>query len=235
MLYRLFLSCLFSILCIVNTCSAACPITHAVLAKKFWEYYPKYNEEEKSAFMVGTLFPDIRYIDACEREFTHFPNVTLDDVLNAPTPFSAGMLFHSYVDLHRENFVVENKLYEYIAHLDSPRPTTLLKVVEDEHYYNSATLQYCRNCLKNNLDEELQQGIDKDKVDEWHFVVTNWFSYMPSTILYYLSIRKMSVLDINAEEVGIMYQHHHQLISDPFMQNYTKNLMIYFEELFAQK
>ena len=80
---------------------AAGPITHAFLAELFFKQFPKYDSEEQKAFRLGTLFPDVRYLGTIPREETHFPEMTLEEVLEETNPFLAGMKFHSYVRKER--------------------------------------------------------------------------------------------------------------------------------------
>lgn len=213
----------------------ACPITHVALAEKLFKIRPGYSEDDKKAFIIGTVFPNIRYLADCDRSLTHLENVSLDDVLNASSPFLAGFLFHSYVDKQRELFVVSKGIYEYIASLCSCRPSMLIKLVEDELIFDSIDSNFCKKCLKTVLKEEKDFGIDEEVVENWHYLLTNYFSYKPGTILQYLSWRKLSFMGIPADKTGEMLSHQKQLIKDPFMHDYVDEMLEYFDSLIKTK
>lgn len=69
-------------------------------------------EEGTEAFLVGTLFPDIRYITHFPREKTHFNVNSLKEVGETSSPFDAGMKFHAWVDRVREEFVISSGIYK---------------------------------------------------------------------------------------------------------------------------
>lgn len=85
------------------------PITHLVLTQKVYERF--FSQKDRGAFVVGTSFPDIRYLGVIEREKTHRPRVTLKQVLEAES-FEAGVQFHVLVDVVRERFMKAYGMYE---------------------------------------------------------------------------------------------------------------------------
>lgn len=232
---RLLVGCLLLIIFTLQIVDAACPITHAAFTEMLWEYHDQYNEEDKMAFMIGTLFPDIRYLAECDRSVTHFDHVTLEDVLLEKNPFLAGMLFHSYVDKEREVYLVSKGIYDYISPLNSPRPTTLIKLVEDEFIFDLVDLVYCKRCVKVILDEETKFGIELDKIEEWHYLLNNYFTYKPSVILNYLSWKKIGIMGIKGSQMGQMYSNHQVLLKDPAMNDYVEGLLSHFENLLQNK
>ena len=87
------------------------PIEHVYLANKFFENQKLFSKDEKKSFILGTLFPDIRYLNEISREKTHFKNIEILDVLNSKTPFEAGKKFHSFVDEKRDEFIIKNNIF----------------------------------------------------------------------------------------------------------------------------
>ncbi len=89
----------------------AAPIAHIFLAVQMLlgPLQGLFNEQE---FILGTSFPDIRYLKVVQRADTHFTHVTLQDVLQEKSSFKAGMIFHSFVDEQREAYVVKNHFYK---------------------------------------------------------------------------------------------------------------------------
>src|SRR3989344_5867553 len=60
--------------------------------------------------MIGTSFPDIRYLGVIDRDKTHFDISKLGDLDNLPD-FIAGMKLHSLVDVVREKYMNDKGLY----------------------------------------------------------------------------------------------------------------------------
>ena len=48
----------------------AAPITHIVLASKVYDQF--FSNFSKKDFLIGTSFPDIRYLKVIDRNTTHF-------------------------------------------------------------------------------------------------------------------------------------------------------------------
>src|SRR5438132_13939173 len=88
----------------------AAPIAHIFLAVQMLAgpFHGLFDEKE---FIVGTSFPDIRYLKVVSREETHFSHVTLEDIVQETDSFKAGMLFHSFVDEQREAYIIAHGFY----------------------------------------------------------------------------------------------------------------------------
>ena len=183
---------------------AAGPITHAYLTDHLFVYFPKYSPEERKAFMVGTLFPDIQYLGESMREDTHWDQISLAEVLEEPSPFLAGVKFHSYVDWVREDFVRAKNMYDFLSDEPNCSPPSLflkLKLIEDEVIYPFGNWKEWRQCLIEIRKEELEWGIDSTLVRKWHNLLDTCFANPPSTILFLLSITKANCLHISSEKV----------------------------------
>lgn len=220
------------LIALFGICSAACPVTHVVMTKKLWEHFPHFDNKQKAEFIQGTLLPDIRYMVNIPRCGTHFENVTLDDVFNAPSAFQSGILFHSYVDQQREIFVINSGLYDYIAKYDAPRPATQIKLAEDEFLYSKGDWKAVRASMKKIHPEELKFGIPEVELQKWHVLMDYCFAYSPSTILWYLSVQGYAVMDVDVEEMEVTYELHKQLAQDPVIESHTNNLVEHFDSLF---
>lgn len=88
----------------------AAPITHIVLAINFLSLVP--DKFDKKEFVLGTSFPDIRYLNVITRDKTHFKDPTLEKILKEKDSFKAGMMFHNYVDVVREDFMIKVGVYD---------------------------------------------------------------------------------------------------------------------------
>lgn len=149
----------------------AAPIAHIFLAVQLLAGPCKglFNEKE---FIVGTSFPDIRYLKVVERTETHFTNVTLQDILKEKDSFKAGMMFHSFVDEQREAYVVKNHLYDKIPAFRFTSQS--LKFAEDELLKpRFHSIQYS-GYFDDILDAEKAYGIDEQHIRVWHTLLQGY-------------------------------------------------------------
>lgn len=234
MFKKFFLTCLLPLLLLASFTYGACPITQSALTKMFWEHFPKYTNAQKKEFLLGTFFPDVYYLAECPKEITHFDNVTLHDILNAPSAFQAGLLFHSFVEQERENYVIQNGAYEHILPYNSPRISTQLKIAEDELLYGTANWKICSTAVSTILEDEKTFSIKPEAIQQWHLALSYYFSYAPSWVLWYLSAQEIGAFDVTPDEMAAVYEIHKGLIKDPFIENHVEGLMDHFRNQFSQ-
>lgn len=158
---------------------AAAPVTHVYLTKRFFKAFPKYTKSEQNAFMVGTLFPDIRYLGEASRETTHFHGLSLHDVLSETDPFMAGVKFHSYVDEVREALLVEAKLYDKVREKVPLHTATFIKIAEDEILYQESYLSDVLVALITMYPQEREFNISDETLSKWHKVLTHYMVASP--------------------------------------------------------
>lgn len=149
----------------------AAPTTHIVLAEKVWSKF--FGEKDRGKFMVGTSFPDIRYLGVIDRDKTHFEKIELSEIMSCKS-FEAGMKFHSLVDRIREKFVTDAGMYDLF--IDSPYKTQAMKLFEDKLLAKKigdrvVTAGY----FKTIYDEERQYGIEEIQIIKWHEMLNNYF------------------------------------------------------------
>lgn len=89
----------------------AAPITHLVLAEKIFD--EDLSLFDRKEFLLGTLFPDIRYLKTIDHDKTHFNNLKITDLAGGNS-FLAGAKFHSIVDDARGLY--EDIKYSKIVH-----------------------------------------------------------------------------------------------------------------------
>jgi len=160
----------------------AAEITHLVLAEKVFGRH--FADKNKKKFFIGTLFPDIRYLGAIERNKTHFRNLKLAEIRNESS-FWAGLKFHSFVDENRSRFLrnyptISELLVAFrgkkIANIDR-----CLKLLEDELLYKKINnWQMYVKFLDDILSEELLFNIAKETIKKWHRMLQNYFSRQPT-------------------------------------------------------
>ena len=168
----------------------ATQITHTALTERiFDQYFYKFHKQD---FLIGSLFPDIRYMAGVNRGVTHFENIGFDEILNEKNSFYAGVLFHSFIDRIRQQWLVGNGIYDLVP--SDYHWGQAVKFYEDRLYYPdvqnwSVILDY----LKKIVPEELQFNITESIVKQWHEMLSKYLSLDPI----------MNHITITTKEVGI--------------------------------
>lgn len=234
-LSKLCLTCISACIIFGSPLWSAAPVSHAYITKRFFQYFPKYNKEEQKAFMIGTLFADIRYLGEASRQETHLPDITLEDVLREKSPFLAGLKFHSYVDEVREQFVLEQGIYKYIATITPQHKSTYLKLLEDEYIYSFYDWQEWADALQVIEPEELDWGMEENTIRKWHNLVSVCLLNPPSTILFLLNATKTGFLNIPIEEVALWNKKFTPSVRSKEFRVFVKAMFNHFEFLMKQQ
>lgn len=149
----------------------AAPITHIVLTEKIYDKY--FSHFNKRDFILGTSFPDIRYLTGKDRNLTHFKNLKLSDVLDSKNSFMAGMKFHSLIDEERQLFIRENKVFENYD--VTPTTTHAIKIIEDQLLYPKVNnWNEIANYFQTIPQEALSDDIDKTTVQKWFRILETY-------------------------------------------------------------
>lgn len=156
----------------------AAAITHIVLAKKVFPLY--FFNLDQGEFLVGTSFPDIRYLGVIERDKTHIQNSSLKEIAGK-SAFEAGLYFHSLVDEVREKFMVSKNIYSLCP--SSKYITQSLKLFEDELLYNKIhDWQEISSFFNTILNEEVVFGLKKEDVMCWHGALKKYVTQAPTAV-----------------------------------------------------
>lgn len=226
---KIITSCLFLF---VMTVEAAFPITHVYFARLYLKQFPQYSQEEQKVFYIGTLFPDIRYFGKCDRKDTHYDSMTLKEVLDEPNPFMAGMKFHSYVDIVRENYAVKEKVYDHFK--NDPHLQTHLKAIEDEilsEQGNYADISYMMGDI---LPEELNHCATEEVVRKWHQALAFLFITSPTTAFQMAALSGKGFIELSPEEIQEWSKSLKKDAQDEDMQLWIKKLTAHFNQLFLE-
>ena len=174
----------------------AAPITHIILAEKvFNQQFPNLSKDK---FLVGTSFPDIRYLRVIKREQTHSKN-TLSEIKLAES-FEAGRQFHCLVDTVRENYIQKNDVYSIIP--ESKLIMQSLKLFEDELFYERLNnWNEIVNYFDEVVDKELKYPIEKDSIFKWHKLLQYYFSQKPTPETRKVLFEAIYFNDENIKEV----------------------------------
>jgi hypothetical protein len=176
----------------------ATPITHIVLSEKIREKFFPYKV--KQDFLIGTSFADIRHLKVIKREETHYNNLKISD-LQADNSFQAGLKFHSILDLAREKFMVEHKIYELCPKSDYI--VTSIKLLEDKIFYNyiSNWDEYIKY-FDTMLSDEIAYNIDKSDLLKWHNILQAYFQIQPNAQSIVKHILRLGYSQEMANEVN---------------------------------
>jgi len=206
-------------------------ITHAILTDHFFRNHPEYTDEEKDSFRSGTLFADIHFITDLEKEDTYFPDVTIEDILNEPSPFVAGMKFHSLVDNLRDDFIAQGDHLTVLSHLKKVKhKDTFLKFLEDEIVYQSLDKAHWQKRANTIHPDELDWGIEQAKLDRWHYLLNLSFTYYPSTLVFMAHLKGKGLLNVPASEVAVWNKTFENTAKKEAVKNYVNELIKMFAE-----
>jgi hypothetical protein len=172
----------------------AAPIAHIVCALVLLNS-GSVKVDNVQEFIIGTSFPDIRYLGVIEREKTHLHNLTLNDIKNAPTSFEQGRLLHSLLDEVREEFVEEHELYRFVN--NTRFRSQILKFYEDMQLYPQIDdWRKISTYFDVVLPEEEAYGIKKEDIQTWHAVLKQYCAQRPTvhTIESFLQQRTDALL-----------------------------------------
>lgn len=222
----------FAIFCFLNTFThleAAAPITHAYLTKNFFKHFPKYTKEQENEFMVGTLFPDIRYLGEVSRTDTHCEQMTLEEILAETNPFTAGVKFHCYVDIYREDLLVKQGIYDKLRERVPLHVASFLKLVEDEILYEKGSWSETCCSLISIHPGERAFGISDRTITKWHKLLTMLFISSPSYALNLFALTGKSAMGISAEEFKSWSELLKPISKEPMMREWVQKMSDSFD------
>ena len=153
----------------------AAPATHIILALRL----PLLPEKNKQEFIIGTSFPDIRYLGVIEREKTHNNQATWKTIQQESSSFKAGMDFHALVDRMREDYMIEHNVYDKVS--KSQRASQILKIFEDTLLYEKIDNWNEIACYFDTIhEEELRFDIKEYDIKRWHKILQDYLRKKPN-------------------------------------------------------
>ncbi|HXW53111.1 MAG TPA: hypothetical protein VEL47_03290 [Myxococcota bacterium] len=167
----------------------AAPVGHIVCALALLNS-GTVNIVDRDAFLVGTNFPDIRYISDVRRSTTHRTDGEgLKGVVNAETPFEAGRRFHVFVDREREKYMRDHDAYRFVK--NGPLKTQMLKIIEDHIMFEKLKDKFdAKKTFRRIHDEERSYSVSEKELETWHQMLTMYLdqSYWFNVFRYYRSL-----------------------------------------------
>lgn len=195
-------------------------ITHIVFAEYFYNKFLR--NKGKKDFFIGTLFPDIRYLNVIEKSKTHYDKVSVPDIVHDDS-FSAGLKFHSLLDKVREKFIVESDTYSLCPKTKFIKLS--LKIFEGEFFY-----KYIENwnIYKDYFDDilpvELSYGIPKSALKKWHFILQKYLKTQPNPA---------SITDFS-KSLGFTHEEINIIINNISMIRGNKKVIKIFKKLYNE-
>lgn len=212
---------------------AAAPVTHAILAEKWMDLHEHYDDDQKRSFILGTLFPDIRYLGVITRSQTHEKGVTLQKLKENQSEFTKGKRLHAFVDKAREALVVKWKIYQRLKNVPGHRKSLFLKLLEDEILFDRQAWNDIRRYLSHLHQEERDQGIKDEDIRRWHTNQLRAFRAPPSIYLKYLSMFGLGFAKVPPEIIAKWSKLLPEYAADPKMKEYVENLVKEFDVIYA--
>jgi hypothetical protein len=205
---------------------------HIYWAQK-WAIKARYAPDTLPEFIRGTLFPDIRYLKVLKREDTHEKNPHLKDLIESKaSPFIKGMKLHAYIDVVRERFVVQYKIYKHLSKISRKYHATFLKLVEDQIIWDKINHSQAITMLETLDDQERKWGVSEKDLLKWHFWLTNYLLTPPSDLLSLFAVMKKNFLSIPAKEIEKWPAMIESLAQNPIFKSYMKAMEKHFDEKF---
>ncbi|HOX95764.1 MAG TPA: hypothetical protein PLI45_00045 [Candidatus Woesebacteria bacterium] len=154
------------------------PIMHVVLTEKIWDKC--FANKDKEAFLVGTSFPDIRRLAGVDRSVTHFDDVDFGSLIGFDS-FTAGFMFHSWVDQATHKYRMESAIFELFP--ESKFIHEGVKIFEDNYLYDKVNdWDRMIRSFESVREEELRYGASKEVVAKWHGKLRQYFSRKPDSV-----------------------------------------------------
>ena len=152
----------------------ASQITHVLYGKKIFERHPGLSWPD---FLIGTLFPDIRYLAKIDRNKLHKFN-TSEEMIPKDSSFKAGMYVHWLGDEKREKFISEKGIYGLLP--KEQYISAAIKLIEDKLVYDSIdNWEEIINTLGTYPKEEEGFGIGRKILENWHNLLKKYFRQKP--------------------------------------------------------
>lgn len=146
-------------------------VTHVVLGQKIHQQF--FSHLDFPAFIVGTNFPDIRYISELTRTGTHLDNQQLKDI-NTKDPFLAGFQVHSLVD-QIINIINHKQMQSYSLEINTENVVSF-KFYQDKILYSKIdNWPQIKSFFDRVYPQETNMGVSKERVQEWHVWLQEYF------------------------------------------------------------
>lgn len=138
-------------------------ITHLAYAEK---YLKKNSVADFDKFVLGSVFPDVRYFTNVNRDLTH-ARFAVDKNFSGPDSFEAGWKSHIFLD-ERWNELMKNSIFYKRYKSDQFVASAAAKILEDELDYKR--LEHSEKYLEIFKNQQLDSilGIPVEKINLYY-------------------------------------------------------------------
>lgn len=180
----------------------AAPLTHIILTNKIYDKY--FSNSNKKDFILWTMIPDIRYINKLiPRTLFHTEDIDLTKVITKTNDFKKWVLFHSLLDVSRDQFYIQKWTY-------NPWVNELfiisLKLLEDEYLYDKIKN---RNLYQDILTEHNKlklDNINSTDIQNWNTLLCNYCRQKPDNESRHIFLRALSFEDTKIDQINTTIQ-----------------------------
>ncbi|MBS0186363.1 MAG: hypothetical protein JSS34_08635 [Proteobacteria bacterium] len=198
-----------------------------------WEYTP----DQRQAFILGTLFPDIRYLGDIKREETHEKSLSRKDIeVQKGNPFEAGRKLHVWINLIREQFVEKYGIYEKFPKALFSNRAHFLKFLEDEFIWAKIDQKFIRETLTHLEWVDQKFNIKPSMLQKWYVnILLPYLTRPPSQTFSSLVQKDADVFfNISKEEIMRWNRLLPSLKEDPTLRYYMAQLLEYMKKSFKK-
>lgn len=180
---------------------AAAPATHVYFAQLWMDLNGIQDPKMQNALIVGTLFPDIRYLGTIKRDETHEKGITPAQIRKTANSFKAGMRVHAYLDIERELVVKRTGIFNHLKAIPKELRVLFLKTLEDEILWEQVPCLQVQEALACLYDEEMEEGVSEMTVREWHETMVDYLDQKPSLFLEKRARKGLGFLKANNKTI----------------------------------
>lgn len=219
-------------LCSAVQAAWATPVGNVYFAEQWLEKYgADYGEKEKEAFILGALFPDIRFLPTYLNNST-FPGapdkgVDKDSILSAKTPFESGRMLHYYLQDIRDECRAE-----YSSALLSEVPEEggglFLELLEDQILGDAVNKAYYEANIQAVIDDEKALGGTEYTLSMWHKVLRQYFGMAPVNIVKKLRQFNLGLFGVSRQTIAVWSDKMPTLAQTEEAQQYVNSMRLTF-------
>jgi hypothetical protein len=221
---------LFTCLCFSPCVEALAPMTQAYLTERWIYEEMDYKKEQKCAFLQGSLFPSIRYLDPTYPEINE--PISLNDIRTSSCPMYAGMLLGHHLESWRFSFAQESGIFTLLNDIPEDYRDIFLQLLEDQVLSEQSDWADARLALETLPLERLQNtGISLESLSQWREELDGYFTMFPSLYLSLLLKEGQGFLHLQPELIISWPERLLALSNDPQVQDYVSALVSAYEEM----
>jgi len=177
----------------------ASQVTHIVCAEKVYQKH--FSDKNRREFFIGTMFPDVRYIAGIDRQITHLPVESINEI-KRENAFVAGMKFHAILDIRRIKYLEKTEIYGKYSYMEKLQKS--IKVLEDMLLYDwinnwNVYVEY----LNNILPEELEFTVSEKSVRLWHSILQE---YIKEKVTFNTTRKYITSLGYSNEDAEVIIE-----------------------------